>query len=143
MKHERGFTLVELMIVVVVISILAAVAMPAYTNYVIRGKITEATTNLSSLRVSMEQYYQDNRTYQNGGTACGATMPAAPAVQYFTFTCNAPTSTTYTITATGANSMNGFTYTVDQANSKQTTAVPAGWGTAPVNCWVTKQGGAC
>lgn len=143
MKHERGFTLVEVMVTVVIVAILAAVAIPAYNNYVMRGKIAEATTNLSSLRVSMEQYFQDNRTYQNGGVVCGATMPTSPAVRYFTFTCNAPTTTTYTITATGGPSMNGFTYTVDQSNNKQTTAVPAGWGTAPINCWVTKPGGTC
>lgn len=141
MKAQKGFTLVELMIVVVVVSILAAIAVPAYSNYVMRGKITEATSNLASLRVSMEQYYQDNRTYLNGA-ACGVVMPVAPAVQYFTFTC-AATQNAYTLTATGTGGMTGFTYTVDQANNKQTTAVPAGWGTATVNCWVTKQGGAC
>ncbi|MBI1173811.1 MAG: prepilin-type N-terminal cleavage/methylation domain-containing protein [Sideroxydans sp.] len=144
MKHAKGFTLIELMIAVVVVSILAAIALPAYTNYTKRGKISEATTNLSSLRVSMEQYYQDNRTYLNGA-ACGVTMPTTPAVQYFTYTC-AATQNTYTITATGSTGMPGFAYTVDQNNAKQTTALPADWSsgvTLPVACWVSKPGGTC
>lgn len=146
MKMQKGFTLVELMIVAVIVAILSAVALPAYSNYVIRGKIPEATTNLSSLRVRMEQYYQDNRTYLNGA-ACGVVMPTTPAVQYFTFTnptCVA-TATTYTITATGTGSMAGFTYTINESNTKQTTAAPAGWAAAamPTNCWITKQGGSC
>lgn len=141
MKQAKGFTLIELMIAVVVVSILAAIALPAYTNYVKRGKIAEATTNLSGLRTSMEQYYQDNRTYLNGA-ACGVTMPTTPAVQYFTFGCVA-TQNTYTITATGGPSMTGFIYTINQDNTKQTTGLPADWGATPVSCWVSKPGGAC
>ena len=47
------------------------------------------------------------------------------------------------IQATGAGAMFGFIYTIDQNNSKQTTGVPAGWGTATIPCWVTKRGGGC
>ena len=148
MKRAKGFTLIELMIAVVVVSILAAIALPAYSNYVKRGKIAEATSTLGSLRVSMEQYYQDNRTYQNAaGTACGVAMPTSPAVKYFQFACAAPTSDTYTITATGSGSggMTGFTYTIDQSNNKKTTSLPTDWNlpAGGVNCWATKSGGSC
>lgn len=141
MKRQSGFTLVEVMVAVVIAAILASVALPAYTNYVRRGKISEATSSLASLRVVMEQYYQDNRTYMNGG-ACGATMPAAPAVQHFTFAC-AGTATTYTLTATGIGGMAGFSYTLNEANAKASAvAGVAGWAGNNA-CWVTKQGGAC
>ena len=143
MKTQKGFTLVELMIVVAIIGILASIAVPAYGNYVRRGKIAEATTNLSSLRVNMEQYYQDNRTYLNGA-ACGVAMPTAPAVQYFTITCVAPTANTFTITATGtaAGGMASFAYTINEQNAKTSTITAPGW-TGNAACWATKPGGSC
>ena len=134
MKQQKGFTLVEVMIVVVIVGILAAVALPNYTDYVTRGRIPDATSNLASMRVQMEQYYQDNRTY-----AC----TALPTSQYFTFTC-ATVGTTYTLTATGTGPMAGFVYTINELNAKATTGAPAatGW-TSNLTCWVTKKGGGC
>ena len=77
---QKGFTLIELMIVVVVIGILSAIAMPAYTDYVKRGKAAEATATLADMRIKMEQFFQDNRTYIGG--ACAPTS----TVKYFTYT---------------------------------------------------------
>lgn len=147
-KHAQGFTLVELMIVVVIISILSVIALPAYTDYMMKGKIPDATSNLAATRVKMEQYFQDNIRYTTttANSTCGAALPANTS--YFTFSCtatnpSAPTPNTYTITATGTGSMAGFTYTIDQANTKATTAAPAGWGPTSATCWVTGKGGKC
>ena len=141
MKLQEGFTLVELMIVVAIVGILAIVAVPGYTNYTMRGKIPQATSTLAAKRVQMEQFFQDNRTYV-AGTACNNDTTSS---QYFTFSCTGVTATAYTIQAVGTGSMAGFTYTIDQNNTKQTTAAPSGWAAAamPTNCWITKQGGAC
>lgn len=141
MRTSRGFALIELMTVLAIIGILATIALPAYNSYVQRSKITEATSNLSGLRVSMEQWFQDNRTYLNGAD-CGVGMPGSPDVKYFTFTC-AATANTYLITATGGSGMAGFVYTIDQSNNKVTAALPADWGTPPADCWATSKGGAC
>ena len=138
---STGFTLIELMVTIAVVAILAAVALPSYSDYVIRGRIPQATNNLASMRVKLEQYFQDNRTYVD---ACAAgTVAPLPASDDFTYTCPTLTATTYTVRAAGTGKMNGFTYTIDQANTKTTTAVPTGWGTAPIACWVVKKGGAC
>jgi type IV pilus assembly protein PilE len=147
MKLHKGFTMIELMIVVAIVAILAAISIPAYNDYVTRSKITEATSTLSSLRVRMEQYYQDNRSYVTAAGVCGAAMPVSPAVKYFSFTC-VGAATTYLVIAngaTGSGSMAGFIYTIDQSNNKQTTAAPAAWAAAvmPAVCWITKKGGTC
>ena len=135
---SAGFTLVELMIVVAIVGILAAVALPAYTDYVVRGKIPEATANLATKRVQMEQFFQDNLTYANA-PACSADTNSSP---YFTFSCSAASATAFSLQAVGSGSMAGFTFTVDQSNTKATTAVPSGW-TTNAACWVTKKGGSC
>lgn len=147
MKTQQGFSLIELMIVVAIVGILSVVAVPAYNNYVIRGKIPEATGNLASKRVRMEQFFQDNRTYLNG-TGCTADTTTS---KYFDFTCaTAPgvvaTATAYTIAAIGKDSMAGFTYTIDQSNTKTSAIVaPASsdWIASSTSCWITKEGGVC
>jgi|688.fasta_scaffold381214_2 type IV pilus assembly protein PilE len=142
MKRGLGFSLVELLVVVAIIGILAAIAVPQYSDYVTRSKITEATATLSEHRVRMEQFFQDNRTYAGACTA--GTVAPVPTGRYFTYACSALTATTFTVTATGvaAEGMNGFVFTINQANTRATTGVPAGWATN-TTCWVTKKGGVC
>ena len=145
MKAQKGFTLVELTVVVVIVGILASIGIPAYGDYVLRGKLTEAMTELAGMRVKLEQYYQDNRTYV-GGCATGTVAPLPSGTKYFTYTCPTLTASAFTVTAAGitAQGTGGFVYTIDQSNAKITTDVPSvDWGVEPINCWVTKKGGAC
>jgi type IV pilus assembly protein PilE len=141
-RQAAGFTLIELMIVVAIIAILAAIAVPIYSDYVTRSKLTEAQNNLSALRVQMEQYFQDNRSYADGAGNCGTPMPATGSnstVKYFTYTC-AITTSGYTITATGATTQTAnFTFTIDNNNNRATSNAN-GWYTTPATCWVTAKG---
>lgn len=142
MRNNTGFTLIEMLIVVAIIGVLAAIALPAYQNYVIRGKLTEAFSVLSAQRVKMEQYYQDNRTYV-GACVNGTVAPDPNAgATYFTYACSNLSTTGYQITATGVSSKgvsNQFIFTIDQNNNKTSTG-PSGWGTNN-SCWIRAKGG--
>ena len=145
MRHGRsnGFTLIELMIVVTIVAILAAISYPSYRNYVIRGQLVDATQALAALRANMERYFQDNRSYTVGPTPnpCAAAPYAAGK---FTITCPTLTPTAFTAQAQGtAGDLTGFTFTVDQNDVEKTTvAPPAPSAFATCNtAWVTKTGG--
>jgi prepilin-type N-terminal cleavage/methylation domain-containing protein len=146
-RTSQGFTLIELMIVVAIVAILAAIAYPNYRDYVIRGQLVDATQGLAAVRANMERYFQDNRTYLAIAGPPAFTPPCGAAVVAygrFNITCPGSTATTYTATAVGiAGDLTGFTFTVDQANTQATVVAPpapasfASCGTA----WVTKTGG--
>lgn len=130
-RRARGFTLIELMIAVAIVSILAAVALPSYQNYIARGFISEATGALAELRTRAEQWFADRRTYV--GFSCTATETP----KRFNLVCDQNVNT-FTITATGTGNMSGYSYSIDQANAKASTT-PESSG----SCWITKNGGSC
>ena len=141
---QHGFTLLELMITIAIISILTSIAIPSYSIYMIEGKIPDATSNLATKRVKNEQFFQDNRTYTGADVSPGGCVNDTISSQYFTFSCAVNSSLTYTIVATGVRSMTGFQFSIDQSNTKQTLAVPSGWALpATNNCWIKNNGGGC
>ncbi len=143
----RGFTLIEVMIVVAIVAILAAIALPAYGDYVRRGQLPEAFAGMSDLRVKMEQYYQDNRSYGTANCADASTPSWASSTptlaysgsQFFSFTCAVTSGGQgFTITADGVTGTRAFghTYTITHANVRSTTQYNRNAATA--TCWLTK-----
>lgn len=141
MNTSRGFSLLELLIAIAVISILTAISVPKYADYTKQAKIPQATSKLATLRVQLEQYYQDNKTYL--GACAASTLAPLPEADSFTYSCPTLNATEFVAQASGSGPMTGFTYTINQDGTRATTAAPTGWGTAPISCWVTKKGGSC
>ena len=135
----NGFTLIELLIVVAIVGILSSIAYPAYEAYVLKGRIADGTSVLSSKRSQIEQFFQDNRTYSN---APGCADDSASS-QNFNFSCASDDwLTSFTLTATGKGPMSEFSYTLDQSGAKTSSSSHAGWSGSDT-CWVTKKGGGC
>lgn len=131
--RSRGFTLIELMVAMVVLSILMAVAIPSYNNYVTRSKVPAGLDALSAYATRMEQRYQDTGNYANAG-ACGV---AVPTVDNFTISCVITGGGQgFTATASGSGPLSGYGYTINQNGVRVTTSHPR--GVPATNCWSTK-----
>lgn len=147
MNKQRGFTLIEIMVVVALVAILAKIAFPMYTSYMARGKLMDAQATLTAARVAMEQYYQDHRTYSGGEAAVNATTAGACPLTttYFSYACTT-TASSFLITASslankGLGAAGAYVYTIDSSNAKATTQFAAAASTAA--CWITKPGQTC
>jgi len=145
-RTSRGFTLIEVMVVVGIIGILAAIAYPSYRDYVVRGRLVDATDGLSTMRADMERHFQDNRDYRTVGafvTPCARNV-GTRTFGDFVVTCSVgPTLTTYTLAATGGvgSVVNGFVLSVNELDQRSTVA-PSGWTTCATR-WITKKGDPC
>ncbi|CAN5696818.1 type IV pilin protein [soil metagenome] len=148
-RSSSGFTLIELMIVVAIIGILSSLAYPSYRDYILRGRLVDATTSLSSFRANMERYYQDNRTYTDVSSTilapCSAsTTVASRTVGTFLITCSVRTANAFTLDATGSGATNGFRFTQTNTDLRATPASPAGWNTnSCTTIWVLKRSQPC
>jgi len=130
--QQRGFTLIEVMIVVVIIGVLASIALPAYTDYVDRSRRTDAKTSILNLAQQFERCYTRQSNYEDA--SCPAAAIGAPSNEGFYSITIVSTSTTYTIEAepTGVQARDStkcskFTYT--QTGSRTAD------GTAGNSCW--------
>jgi type IV pilus assembly protein PilE len=133
--HQKGFTLIELMIGVAIVGILVGVALPSYSAYTKRARVPAALEGLNAYFTRMEQRFQDVGNYGTGST-CGIALPANPPG--FAYSCTT-TGQTFTLTATGSGNMAGYTYTINQLGARVTVAHPKG---AVATCWSTR-GGTC
>ncbi len=158
MQHanNKGFTLVELMIVIAIIGILAGIAIPGYTSYVARGRLIEAGIGLSAYRTSMEQYYQDQRTYASAVNAatCGVPVPTGVGrADFFVYGCAVSgvglnqgfVATASSVAGRGLGALAAYVYTINDTNVRATLRfegvnISAASGTG---CFLSRRGQRC
>jgi type IV pilus assembly protein PilE len=100
--NMRGFSLIELVIVLLIIAILSAIAIPSYRKYVVRANRVDAQRSLMDLAARQERYFYSNNAYSSTLVGLGANSSVAGA--YYTVAPVSATSTAFTMKATAVGS---------------------------------------
>ena len=133
--NQYGFTLIEIMIVVAIIAILAAIALPSYQEYVIKSNRTAATACLLEQTQFMERFYTTKLSYADAALPAGGCVADLAARYTLAFAAAQPTATTFNITATptGAQTKDTKcgTLSINQAGTK----TEGGTATSVKDCW--------
>ena len=130
-RNRAGFTMIELMMVVAIVAILAAIAIPLYGRYVRNGRVTEATSRMGEIVTSAKAYAQEHTDASDipqWPPAAGAGIVDLSPTEFFTYaiTSGGGTAATgaMTLTATGSGKMNGVTVVMTVPSISQNAAAP-------------------
>ncbi len=118
LTNKKGFTLIELMIVVAIIGILAAIAIPNFMNYQCKAKQSEAKANLGNMRVMQEAYFAEYDRYSTMA-AIGWNTKGDPR---YTYSVDASSTTAFTASATATINTEADTWTIDEDGDLTPTA---------------------
>jgi type IV pilus assembly protein PilE len=124
MKRNEGVTLLEVMVVVVIVGILAAVAIPAYNGYVTRSRRSDAFTALETVRAAQEMYRAEKGFYASdfvdGGTTVLAGCSTTMAGDNYTVSVVRTSNTEYTAIADSQDKQSGdFDFRIDQDGGQE------------------------
>lgn len=103
-KRTKGFTLIELLITMVIIGIISAIAIPAYSSYAKKARRGDAKASLSAISNSLERYFTNNNTYVGATLGAGgiyaSQSPIDGTTKYYNLSIANSAATSYTLTAT-------------------------------------------
>lgn len=98
--YKLGFSLIELMLTIAVVAILAAIAYPSYTRYILKSQRADAIVNLLKIQGIYEEYNAQNTVYPAANTLPPSTTPPIPSTSVYYSFSSVTSSTSYTLTAT-------------------------------------------
>jgi type IV pilus assembly protein PilE len=116
MKYHRGFTLIELMIVIAILGIVTAIAIPSYNGYISGARLTEAQNNIAALKLAEEEYFLENNTYFYNNTNDNTNLSNAGGNLWTATAGDGGVNFVYTVTAVG----NGYTITATGNTTRST-----------------------
>jgi type IV pilus assembly protein PilA len=132
---QQGFTLIELMIVVAIIGILAAVALPAYQDYTKRAKMSEVILAASACRTTITEVYQTGSQTTVGANAWGCESTTSPSKYVTSVTTDANGAITVKAQAIDSTNIDGKVVTLVPADNSGTALTYTG-GSQTINRWV-------
>jgi type IV pilus assembly protein PilA len=99
-RNRKGFTLIELMVVVIIVLVLAGIAVPVYMHYIQEGKKSEAYAVIDATVAGALTYFQRNNTFVGGTTANFLVADDITNAKYFTYALSGQSATGFVVTAT-------------------------------------------
>lgn len=115
-KSKMGFTMIELMVVVIIVGVLAAIAIPIYADYIKKSRVSEATARMGDILTASKAYAQEFGTWPADETAAGFIGDVSASVGangFNAFTVDGTGSTALVIESTGKGNMAGVTVTMN------------------------------
>jgi len=126
MKSTKGFTLVELVIVIVIVGILSVVAVPVYKGYTKKAMATEGKALLGAINTSQKVYFAEWGNFAAGAQSASLDVDASTNKYFTSYSISNATNAGFTATTAGAGGANGIALTITGSSSGASNIIESG-----------------